>query len=295
MVFSSKAFSLYTQLFLTHFDQAGNSSPPVLLAHFTETGRAANIPEFVHAEPGAIRQISEQFVNDYNYVRQSKTNIQFEDVVGAEAACGKALALNPKNAEALCNLGTLLGLKGQQAEALQHYHAALDSDPNLFEAHFALGTQLAEDRRAGAEVIDHLEAAVRIRPQHAAARYHLGLALQGQGELQLALAQFSRILALDPHSAPALAQAAFIRATCPQRDLRDYHAAVQMAEQACKLTNYNDPEFLATLGRVYAEVGRRPEAIAMSQRAVAVARRSGRDDFARRVERDFQAYWRQSN
>src|ERR1017187_6838874 len=48
LVFSSKANSPYTQLFLTHIDEQGESSPPVVLANFTAPDRAANIPEFVN-------------------------------------------------------------------------------------------------------------------------------------------------------------------------------------------------------------------------------------------------------
>ena len=44
---SSKAFSPYTQLFLTHIDEQGRSTPPIVLSHFTEPNKAVNIPEFV--------------------------------------------------------------------------------------------------------------------------------------------------------------------------------------------------------------------------------------------------------
>ena len=68
-MFSSKANSPYTQLFLTHIDQWGHSTPAVLLEHFTAPDLAANIPEFVNAESEAIRKIREQFLNDYSFVR----------------------------------------------------------------------------------------------------------------------------------------------------------------------------------------------------------------------------------
>ena len=69
LAFSSKAYSPYTQLFLTHIDEQGQSTPAVLLEHFTAPDRAANIPEFLNAEPTAIKKIREQFLNDYSFVR----------------------------------------------------------------------------------------------------------------------------------------------------------------------------------------------------------------------------------
>ncbi len=68
LVFSSKAYTDYTQLFLTHIDEQGRSTPPVVLSHFTAPDRAANIPEFVNAKPSAIRKIRKQFLNEYPYV-----------------------------------------------------------------------------------------------------------------------------------------------------------------------------------------------------------------------------------
>lgn len=57
LVFSSKANGPYTQLFLTHIDRAGKSTPAVVLAQFTREKRAANLPEFVNIRPGDLQRI----------------------------------------------------------------------------------------------------------------------------------------------------------------------------------------------------------------------------------------------
>ncbi len=290
MVFSSKALSPYTQLFLTHFDEAGNSSPPVLLANFTEPQRAANIPEFVCAESDAIQTIREQFVDDYSYQRQAKTNIDFDDLVRAEASARKALSLNPDNARALFHLATVKLKQGKPDETVRYLTSAVESDPELFEAQYSLGIQLMNSNRVD-EAIEHLEAAVRLHPNYEPTRYHLALALQQEDRFEESLSHFRRLLKLNPDSTPALAQMAYILATCPRQALRDYDAAVEMAERACKLTQYSDPEFLATLARVYLAIDRKSEALTTAQRAVTIARSRGREDFARRVERDFRRYW----
>lgn len=48
LVFSSKANGPYTQLWITHITDEGESTPPVLLEHLTDDEVAANIPEFVN-------------------------------------------------------------------------------------------------------------------------------------------------------------------------------------------------------------------------------------------------------
>jgi hypothetical protein len=58
LLFSSKVNSPYTEIFITHVDDEGNDSPPVLLSRFSEVGYAANVPEFVNIKPDAIQNIS---------------------------------------------------------------------------------------------------------------------------------------------------------------------------------------------------------------------------------------------
>ena len=57
LVFSSKARSPYTQMYLTHIDEQGNSSPAILIDNATASNRAVNIPEFVNINPDGIDQI----------------------------------------------------------------------------------------------------------------------------------------------------------------------------------------------------------------------------------------------
>jgi hypothetical protein len=57
LVFASKRHSPFTQLFLTHIDRRGRSSPPVILSHMTAPDWAANVPEFVNTDPNAMKDI----------------------------------------------------------------------------------------------------------------------------------------------------------------------------------------------------------------------------------------------
>ncbi|UCD89661.1 MAG: PD40 domain-containing protein [Desulfobacterales bacterium] len=57
LLFSSKANTPYTEIFITRVDENGNDSPPVLLSRFSESGYAANVPEFVPIQPDALKMI----------------------------------------------------------------------------------------------------------------------------------------------------------------------------------------------------------------------------------------------
>jgi tetratricopeptide (TPR) repeat protein len=324
LVFSSKAFTPYTQLFLTHIDSSGQSSPPVLLSHFTSPDRAANIPEFVNARPKAIKHIRERFLNDHSYARLAQTNILAGDVDGAERASRKALELNPKSPDGLCNLGIVLWARGKAAEAqrcfteairidpkqynthvnlggllveekkveegLEHYREALRLNPDAFEAHLPLGIELAKMGQFG-EAAEHLADAVRLRPKNAEAHYHLGLALQRQERFDQALGHYADALKQNPNLVSALLGIAAIRATCKQAALRNGAEAVQLASRACELTQFTNAEAVAVLAMAYGEAGRRAEAVAAAKRAVEIARRSGNEPFAIAIQKQLDQFW----
>jgi tetratricopeptide (TPR) repeat protein len=58
-------------------------------------------------------------------------------------------------------------------------------------------------------------------------------------------------------------------AACPK--LRDGQQAVELAERACRLTEYKQAYMVGTLAAAYAEAGRFPEAVAAAEKAKALA------------------------
>ena len=71
LVFSSKARSPYTQMYLTHIDADGNDSPPILIDNATAANRAVNIPEFVNIPPDGLRQIGGPVIDYYRLVNSA--------------------------------------------------------------------------------------------------------------------------------------------------------------------------------------------------------------------------------
>ncbi|MGH7292564.1 MAG: hypothetical protein ACREJT_15200, partial [Myxococcota bacterium] len=93
LVFSSKANTPYTQLFLTHIDDDGDSTPPVVLERFTGHDRAANIPEFVPLPATAIAKIEERFLDAYSFLRAGMANERTGNYPGAVRAYERGLAV----------------------------------------------------------------------------------------------------------------------------------------------------------------------------------------------------------
>lgn len=57
LLFTSKANTPFTEIFLTHVDEQGNDSPPVLLSRFSHKEFAANVPEFIPRNAGVMKRI----------------------------------------------------------------------------------------------------------------------------------------------------------------------------------------------------------------------------------------------
>ena len=201
LVFSSKANTAYTQLFLTHIDDAGRSTPPVLLERFTADDRAANIPEFVPLPAEAIAKIKEQFLDAYSFLRAGMANERTGNYPGAVRAYERWLAVEPGNVELLNSLGFALFQQGKSKEAVVALEKALAVDPKHWKAHNNMA--LAAIDIGEFEVAEaHYRESLAIKPQPAIYN-DLGFALERQGLTEEATDAYRKAIRLDPKSASA--------------------------------------------------------------------------------------------
>ncbi|MCK4343961.1 MAG: PD40 domain-containing protein [Bacteroidales bacterium] len=84
LVFSSKKRGAYTDLYLTHIDENGNDTPPVLLEKLSIENRACNIPEFVNIAPGKEINLIAQFQDDpFHLIPVSLKKVRDGEFVGS--------------------------------------------------------------------------------------------------------------------------------------------------------------------------------------------------------------------
>ncbi len=197
LVFSGKPESPYTRLFLTHIDSNGESTPPVVLDHLTSIDRAANIPEFVNADPSAIRRMKQQFIDDVSFVRASQEFLKGNDFIGAERQARTAIEYNPKNSDAFDCLGLALFARKDYDQAIQ----VLNEAARLAPSNSAILTHLGAAymaRNQLKEAIVHLKKSVQLDPESIDAFYNLGTALHRQGDKQGAIANWTQALRCKP-------------------------------------------------------------------------------------------------
>ncbi len=129
LVFSSKSRSPYTQMFLTHLDKEGNSSPAILIDNATAANRAVNIPEFVNIPSNGLMKIDVQAAEAYRLLDIASDLAVQGKIDDAIAAWRRVLDLDPQNASAHNNLGAALTTQGKTSEGMKHLREAHEIDP----------------------------------------------------------------------------------------------------------------------------------------------------------------------
>ncbi len=132
LIFSSKAFGPYTQLFLTHINGDGADTPPVYLDNFSFDNFANNIPEFVNTKYNKNLKIEPDFLaGDDFLIRNGEMFQNSGDEQHAFDTFDEAVKKFPKNPEAYYKRGRIFYQRNQFAEALKDLNKALELSKNL--------------------------------------------------------------------------------------------------------------------------------------------------------------------
>jgi tetratricopeptide (TPR) repeat protein len=265
---------------------------------------------FEHALAATGQNPMAHYCLGQDYARQGKYALAEEHYRAARREA-------PKTPEPYIGLGTLLYQQAKFGEALDQFKEAVRVGPFNAWAHNYLGSMYIHlDKKK--EALEEFSTAVTLAPELAAARNNFGAALAGEGRLEEAVIQFHAALACDPGSAQAhfglantfsnqgkrdeavteyqaalrfnptnaaaLNDLAWIRASAPDSRLRNGAEAVKLAEQACQLTEFHEPQRIGTLAAAYAEAGRFEEAVKTGEKARALALATGNSTLAARNE-----------
>jgi tetratricopeptide (TPR) repeat protein len=294
MAFSSKANTPYTQMFLTHLDAQGRSTPPILVPDSTAANRAVNIPEFVNIAYDDLVTIEAPSVEHYLYFNRAQAQISENRPEAAIASLTRALEMAPTSVKSHLLLGTALWQMGRADEALAHYEKAVELDPGRAEAHYSLSFALfLLDRNEGAIARFKRGFAVHPRWGRLPAEYDRGIAVQlpasPRDVAEVSRARLQRG-AGDMSALSALFLLASVEASARDPDLRDGGEAVRNAKRACALTRYQMPEPLDVLAGAYAEAGRFDEAVRLAEFTLWFARAAARTELVRGAEERLELY-----
>jgi tetratricopeptide (TPR) repeat protein len=199
------------------------------------------------------------------------------------------LRLKPDHFQAHKNLADLLARLGRAEEAIAHYVRAIELKPDSAEAHHNLGIVMANLGEYAA-ASERFRAALRHKPDSAVTHYALAGVLARLGRAADAIAQYREALRLKPDWPEALRELAWILATHPEAQFRNGPEAVRLAEQACALSNHQQPRAVQSLAAAYAEAGQYEQAVREAQKARALAQSGGQSELAGEIGQQLELY-----
>lgn len=323
LAFSSKSPSLYTELYLTHVDADGNTSPAILIENATAANRAVNIPEFVNVAPGGLERIDAPATDFYkmfdaavqlaekkNYseavptwekaISMDPSDARAHNNLGiALAASGKvndaiaeyqkSLALNANSSQTENNLGSALALGGNLPEAQKHFENALRINPDNASAELNLGNVLSSEGGHSQEAIELLSDAVQKLPNSPDGQNGLGVALAHAGQLEEATGHLQKAVELAPQDAGYQFNLGRVFAA---RSL--FSEALPHFADAARLTQESDPAILQMLAAMQSETGHYADAVTTAQTALDLARRQQNEALASSLAANLVRYQAQA-
>jgi tetratricopeptide (TPR) repeat protein len=322
LAFSSKSPSLYTHLYLTHIDDQGHASPPVVVENATAANRAVNIPEFVNLGPEGLDHIDTpaiDFYREFDLAQQLQDAHKYAEAVpawtvaadkdptdarpwnnmgvalaasgkttDAIAAYDKSLAMNNDSSQTHNNLGSALAEAGRFDEAITQIEKAIELDPDNGTAHMNLG-HLLEVTGHRDEAIEQLKAGIQIAPKNADGHNIYGVILAREGKMDEAVAELQQAVTLSPGSAECHYNLGRAYAASSQ-----FSDALPQFEAAARLTGNREPAILQMLAAMYSETGNFSQAVIIAQQALGVAEQQKSTDLATALRANLARYQHQA-
>ena len=301
LVFASKKQGAFTQLYLTHIDEKGMDTPPVLIENAVFERRACNIPEFVNLGSKSWTRLVDAFSNQSHYYftrgrhllgrdrfadaihafdraheldpsdpepLRYKANTQFLSGMyrDAVATYDKALALDPENPSLCLDKATSLFELKEYNRAIQVYSRAIDLDPDNAYGLFARGSARA---KAGdlVRALDDFNAAISMGYQREEAFYERGLTKALLKRFEGAAQDFQAVVEINPQRHQAWAKLG-----TSLYQLKNYQQAIEAYSRAIRIKP--EAEIYSYRGFCYAAVNEMVQAIEDYSQAIRLNRRS---------------------
>jgi tetratricopeptide (TPR) repeat protein len=210
----------------------------------------------------------------------------------SESLWTHTLAVNSDSDVAHNGLGIVLWEKGNREEAISHFAKAVNIRPWFVNAQNNLAHALSLQGR-WEEAIAHLQMSLQSQPDNTETRKILGAVLFQAGRVNEAVAQWEQTLKIQPADWEARNSLAWVFAAYPDASIRDGRRAVDLAQEALRLSGGKNPLIFRTLAAAYAESGRFAEAINTAQRGLELAAAQKNSALAENLRSNIAVY--QSN
>jgi len=193
------------------------------------------------------------------YARTERDPLGWE---GAEAGYRRAVALNPRNAEAWHQLGDLLGAMGRRVEALDAWRAAVRAEPGRPVSMLSLASTLAPR-----EALAVCDSVLAVDPQSVNAYMIRALDRLAAGDTTGARSDLAGLERVVPLGAELGSRALAARLVLALGDTADARRRARDLESGLPVAGPIHPQLAAMLAAVLYLAGERDEAFALLSRA----------------------------
>ncbi len=228
LVFSSKGFRPFTQMFLTHIDPQGNDTPAILIPNSTADNRAVNIPEFLNGAGNEIESIKTPTQESYRFFNQATVLTKKSDYAGALPLLDRSIEMNPYYAKAHNNKGFVLFKLGRVKEAMTSLNQALELDSDTETSHRNIAFLLHAEGHS-TEAIAYLKKIIAQNPNQPQLHEILAGIYKLEGQPKQAIAHYQHVAKLNPYKLEIQAKlgALFMAEKEYDQALQSYKAALK--------------------------------------------------------------------
>jgi len=203
-----------------------------------------------------------------------------------------ALAVTTNNDVAENNLGIVFLGQGKVDEAISLLQTAVDLRPDNSPAHENLAKALLQKGQVDDALI-HYRKLLELQPDNIEVHNIVGTVLTQQGRVGEGVEEWQKVLAIQPDNGNAMSNLAWVFATSPDQSLRDGPKAVELAEQALRISGGRIPILFRTLAAAYAESGEFSKAIQTAQQGIELANSQGNSGLATELQGNIALYQEQ--
>ena len=202
---------------------------------------------------------------------------------------GELINRNYKTAELYYNLAMAFGIQEKYNDSIKYFSKSLELNPDDPDTHNKMGSILLAAGKID-DSIGQFNESLRIKADQSAVYENLGTAYNQLGKYELAIQNWTRAIELNPGNIDALDKAGWFLAACGEKSVENANQAIAYAKRACELTKYAVPEFLDTLGVACAASGKFADAKAAAEKALNLARKTGKESLAGEIEKRIKLY-----
>ena len=232
--------------------------------------------------------------NSMAYTHRARVRAIKGDTAGALADVEQALQRQPGSVQALQLHAALLGSTGKFDKALADLNLLRTAMPDNAELLLQIAA-LHQASKDSQKAIETYNTVLSADPKSVAAHRGRADAYLSLGKQAEAVDDYEQALKNEPKNSGVLNNLAWVLATSPEDELRNGGRAIELAKQACEVTEYKQAHILSTLAAGYAESGDFDHAVDWSQKAVAL----GADEMKEQLKKELESYqakkpWREA-